>query len=331
MARAVGKIKRPKIIDTTYKECAMKYSKACLKDSKKKYPDKNDIRAGKRVEKEIKSDGSYNAVNFYRVINNNLFKTDTVHICKDCIKEYVHKENGEVDLHRFKRILQLIDVPFLSREYTSAVESDKSTLGSYMKNIYLNYRGYGWEDGDKDEFYRVIGESVKTDKEIKAFWGNGFTDEDYEYLESQLSDLKTDFECSDAGMKIIMKDIAFTNLYLHQERTNANPNQKTIKDLISTRSSLMNDGNLKPIQSTGANANDQSTYGVFIDKLEKTRPASEPLDEWKDPDNIREIAEIFAGQLGRMFDIKSAFIERFKKILKPFTVKPIQTDEDVEE
>jgi len=82
----------------------------------------------------------------------------------------------------------------------------------------------------------------------------------------------------------------------------------------------MNDAKMKPIQATGAESNDQITFGTLIKKLENDKPTDEPLDEWKDPDNFNKWHTIFVGHLADMNDMENEVVKDYKEIIKPYTV-----------
>jgi hypothetical protein len=164
----------------------------------------------------------------------------------------------------------------------------------------------------------VVNLSKKAKSILVSEWGEGFTASQYQYLDNEMNQLTSSFECSDYGMKLIMKDICWLNLEIYQKKTKG----EDVAKLIDARSKLMNDGNLKPIQASGANASDQMTYGLFIKKLENDRPVSEPDQMWSDVDGIRKYIRIwFLGHLCSMMGIKNEYAEEYETELKKYTVE----------
>lgn len=164
-------------------------------------------------------------------------------------------------------------------------------------------------------------------EEIIKHWGKGKDDSEYEFLDDQMYKIKSSFECPDYGMEMIMKDICFINLDIEKIRQDGKDVKGDINKLIETRSKLMNDAKMKPIQSTGAEANDQITFGMLIKKLENERPTDEPLEEWKDPDNFEKWHKIFVGHLADMNDIENDVTKEYREIIKPYTVTRQDEDE----
>lgn len=270
------------------------------------------MQLSKKCQEEHEKENGRKLTDFYMTINKNLFRSKKVHICKDCIKEYCYKENGEIDLKRFKKILQVLDMPFIQKDFDSSVSDKNDTFGTYYKNIALNHLGKSYEDGDNEEFLNTINDAIRTEKELIGFWGRGLEDEEYTFLEDELFKLKTDFECTDYGMEMILKDISFTNLQIYKDRI-AN---KDVQKLIKTRSELMNDGNLKPIQSTGADKNEKVSFGVFAKKYENERPAPTRVD-----DEMKKYMEIFIpGHLAKMEGLNNETVERYEEELSKYTI-----------
>ena len=91
----------------------------------------------------------------------------------------------------------------------------------------------------------------------------------------------------------------------------ATGNIKAFKDLMELSSKLHNDGNIKPIQSTGANDDKGlSTYGLWIKTIEQdepcehfeTKPLYEDYDKFK-----RYIDNWFVRPFKNIFNISNDF------------------------
>jgi hypothetical protein len=198
----------------------------------------------------------------------------------------------------------------------------KSKLGSTGKNN-AGISSFRFKDSDVGESEsKIILEDIDSDfittEDIKKYWGRNLADWEYEYLENEMFKIKTSFECPDYGMEMLMRDICFINLDIEQVRQGE---KGDVSKLIETRSKFMNDAKMKPIQATGAESNDQITFGTLIKKLENERPTDTPLDEWKDPDNFEKWHKVFVGHLAAMNDIENDTVKEYKEIIKPYTVE----------
>lgn len=271
-----------------------------------------------------------------------------VHTCKKCIWDYVEPDlRNQYDMSKVKIALRMIDKPFIQSIWDSSVEEAETKANSwtyfkvYMKNIALPQNiNLNWDDSNfnididdfKDEDSTSNNNSSITfisDEEI-SFWGKGYTEEEYIFLENEKHKLMVSFECPDYGMEMIMKDICFINLEIDQLRQERKGNnQKTLTNLIETRSKLMNDANMKPIQSTGSESNDQITFGTLIRKWENERPVPKPLD-----DEMKEYIDTFMiGHLAKMQGLNNETTKKYDEALSEYTVKfeDIQKDEEYED
>lgn len=216
--------------------------------------------------------------------------TGKLHVCKFCIWRYVEKNKDNLDL--IKDALRRIDRPFQQELWIAskqeAEKAGKDIFKIYMKNLGLKQnRELTWADSDyelrtikntNDEL-EVLDESdaLSTDKELIRRWGRGYSQSDIEYLENFYTDYAHTY-ATDTPVQInLYRNIA--KVHLQAEKELSQNNTKNFKDLMELSSKLHNDGNIKPIQSTGANDDKGlSTYGLWI----KTVEQDEPCEYFKD-------------------------------------------------
>ncbi len=271
-----------------------------------------------------------------------------VQLCKDCIKQF-SVDGTRLNLDKLKDVLRYIDKPFIKVCLDGAITETIGELQKneiiitpedvinkygdkiviyYMKNVVMRqYQGLTWINGEFDNI------SIEQDRlsdfliteEIRKYWGRTLQEWEIEFLEEEVIKLKTSFECPDYGMEMLMRDICFINLEIEKTRQGG---KGDVTKLIDSRSKLMNDAKMKPIQATGAEANDQITFGMLIKKLENDKPTNEPLDEWKDPDNFEKWHKIFVGHIAEMNDIENDVVKEYREIIKPYSVS---RDEDGDE
>lgn len=268
--------------------------------------------------------------------------TGKSNICKQCVWDYVEPENNNsYSMIKVKDVLRVMDKPFLFDLWESSIaeatnsKQASSYFRTYMKNVALpNYTLFTWEDSNhelenkkcSEKYFDTIDDfEVTTD--IIDFWGKGFEEDDYSFLENDKKKLEASFECPDYGMEMIMKDISFINLEINKLRQDKKGNnQKTITNLIETRSKLMNDANMKPIQSTGAESNDQVTFGTLIRKWENERPVPKPID-----DEMKEYIDTFMiGHLAKMQGLNNEATKKYDEALSEYTVKFEDINKDEE-
>ena len=256
--------------------------------------------------------------NFYAT-SSPCFEDNKIHICKTCCL-FIIDEKG---FDGFQSIMKLIDKPIY-------IDRFKGNYGDYIRqvNSLPNYRADKYENSnlfDESKMIQVEKEKeykskieVDVDEDIIDYWGNGYSEDEYQFLENEKIKLETSFECPDYGMEMIMKDICFINLdieKIRQERNSAN--QKTITNLIETRSKLMNDANMKPIQATGAEGNEQITFGTLIKKWENERPVPKPIDD----EMKRYIDTYMVGHLAKMEGLNNELTQLYDEEISKYTVE----------
>ena len=293
---------------------------------------------------------------FYEATNPMLDKNTKMSICKDHCNEiydmyYSIHNNLEIAL---QLTCEDLDVRFSNEALIQAKSHIESlvTKGKVAEKVFGYYKSklgstnksstkmdsFRYKDSDfnfiketnLEDFQNIdLYDHSNISEDVVKYWGKGRETWEYEYLEEEIYKIKSSFECPDYGMEMIMRDISFINLDIEKIRQSGKDTKGDINKIIETRSKLMNDAKMKPIQATGAEANDQFTFGTLIKKLENERPTDEPLDEWKDPDNFEKWQKIFVGSLADMNDIDNDTVKEYKEIIKPYTVSR-QDEEDGE-
>lgn len=247
--------------------------------------------------------------------------TSRLHACKQCVQDSVEDGN----LNSFMNMLRRFDKPFVTHLYESAIQKN-AYVGEYFKLINAkDFLHMTWENSDFDGHRKTkeIEKSAQVEPEldfsdeVTTYWGRGYDDSEYSFLEEERHKLMSSFECPDYGMEMIMKDICFINLDIEKIRQERKPNSgKEITALIKTRSDLMNDANMKPIQATGAEGNDQITFGTLIKKWENERPVPKPLE-----DEMKEYIDTFmVGHLAKMEGLNNDLTEKYDKALSKYTI-----------
>lgn len=268
MAKTKSAKKEEKVVETNY--CSMQLSIKC-----------------------INKNGILPVSDFYMSADTRIYKNGRFNICKHCMKEYVYDRNGDVDVNKFKTILRIFDLPFFKREWESSVEGKNETIGSYMKNVYLNHKSLGWLDGDiidsKQEDLLYNG-SIDTD--LIDRWGFGFSNTELSWLEKNYHEWCTHHEVEKLSVKRLVQMICIKELEIRKARENAQPTDKLEKSLRE----LMSDSNLTPKTMSAMNESDSSRiYGVWVKDIEQYRPAEYFKDKklYEDFDGIKDYFERF--------------------------------------
>ncbi len=261
--------------------------------------------------------------------------------CKDYIKNEVYQANGDINVDKFKNLLRQINAPFLIDEFDGALDDKRETIGTYFSRINMvQNRGLTWKDSifkteedseslpKQDEDDTCISEDalqddtqneIITTSEIKTFWGKGFSDDEYAYLENFFNDFISNYECDSPAQVLLFKNAAKTQL--NADKALADGNLNLYDKLMKTLSTILGDSNIKPVQETGANATEQATFGTLIKKWENEKPIPEPLEEWEKQNWIEYMRIWFLSHLAKMTNIQNPFEDEYEKAMKEFRVE----------
>lgn len=292
--------------------------------------------------------------NFYK--SNSIFYSNIGKLpyCKQCIEKFYQyfyeKYTNEGCLAPEKKAIQrlcmIFDVYYKEDVYNFAIDDIEkrginiSPMGAYMKMIQLsqyNRKKESYEntisEAEQERFAMsaIIDASsnIVVDQKITDFWGKGFTDEDYTFLQREYDDWVTRHECQTKAQEEVFKRICFKQL----EILKATRLGEDTKNLDDTFQKLLDTAKLQPKQNSSEAMSDAQTFGTLIDKWENTRPLPEIDEELKDVDKIGLYLDVFfKGHLAKMMGLKNGFSRLYNKYMKQYTVeKPeYESDEDSE-
>ena len=288
---------------------------------------------------------------FYKS-NSNFYKnTGKIPYCKSCIEKlyqkyfekYTNEECIAPEKKAIKRLCMIFDVYYVDKVYYSSMNKIKesnmkiSPIMQYMKTIQLsqynrNKETYEntitQEELERDNFDSQ--EYIESIEEISqktiSFWGNGFAEEDYRYLQKEYDDWTARHECNTKAQEEVFKRICFKQL----EILKATRRSEDTKNLDATFQNLLETAKLQPKQNAGDTTADNQTFGTLIDKWENTRPLPEIDEELKDVDRIGWYIDVFfKGHLSKMMGLKNGLSNLYAKFMKKYTVeKPEYSDEE---
>lgn len=241
-----------------------------------------------------KVQGLLESTDFYATVNNELFHNGKLPICKHCLKKYVY-EDKEINLDKFKNILQIYDIPFYEKEWNASLSENRETIGAYMKNAYLNYKDKRWKDGDildKKLIYDEDDIGKLSEKELLNKWGSGFSLEELQWLENNYYNWTTNTDCKKFNIQKLVKLICIKELDIRLARQNGKPTDKLEKSLLE----LMNNSNLTPKTMSAMSETDSAKrYGMWVADIEQYRPAEYFKDKklYDDFDGIKDYFDRF--------------------------------------
>lgn len=266
---------------------------------------------------------------YYLAANTTINSDGKLCICKNCLESIVNMN----DMNSLKNIMRMIDRPFLIEEFEgSFVSNPNKPFAEYMRRLAMKQnRDKTWDDS---EFKKMIIEDNRdstttmndqeTLNELINFFGRGFIEEDYYWLQNEYTDFLNRYECDSKGMEMLITEICLTRLDIKKRRSlgeKVDAQLKTLQDLLGS-------SNLKPVQETGANAIEQESFGTLIKKYENEKPIPEPDPKWADVDKISKYIKVFfLGHLSRMLGIKNDYENEYWDEISRYTVEePVNED-----
>ena len=269
-------------------------------------------------------------------------------ICKKCLIgmacDYDKKTNQYTD-NRDKTmdVLKMMNLPYIDSMYQSALTScaedvqdkHRNTAWSHYITVIKslpNWRGLTWKDSelpadylDKDE--EEINENSRILKQAKKRFGDGYSNTDLLFLESEYQDWIKRYACENKAQEILFKRICFKELDIDK----AQKAHKDTKELDKTLQDLMGSMSLKPNQNNSNALTEAKTFGQLIQKWEEEKPIPEPEGDFKDIDKIGTYLDVFfKGHLSRMMGLKNAFSPIYDRFIKKYTVNKPQYDEEAD-
>lgn len=232
---------------------------------------------------------------FYISTNPVFFKNGRMHVCKACIKEFCYVD-GVFSIERFKNILMLLDLPFLNKEFESALADKGETIGVYIKNLYLNHKGKVANDSDSG-----LGNLSNKNSEINDFevtkemfrvWGRGKTPEDYEWLEETYKEWTTKYKSDTLSEQKTFRFLTLKELEIMKGREEG----KNVDKQEETYRKFMSDANVVPRDATASmDSEKQNVFSLWIKEVEKYKPAEyfEDKSIYEDFDGIKEYLNRF--------------------------------------
>jgi len=249
--------------------CTMQYSNSCKK------------RKGEWLLKD-----------FYSAINDKMYANGKIHICKECIKDYVYDENGKVKLDKFKEILMMINAPFYSQDFQTACDKKSDTIGVYMRSIYLNHKGEGFLNGEKvyeeskysntnNDTEKELVLSQKELKKLREKWGDGYDNDIYLAFEKKYRFLKNNYpEKTSMHTEALLKYIRYSVM---EEIAIASSDPKDAKSWGELANKAATAAKINPSQLSKADlTGGLSTFGELIRAIEQHEDIVPILPEFKE-------------------------------------------------
>ena len=265
--------------------------------------------------------------------------------CKEALKKQALDYDPKTDTYKDNQaktieVFRKLDLPFIQSVYDKALlaieEDTKNTKSNRGATAYAsllttvkslpNYRKWNFSKSQYDDSDIYINDEVRYARpEIKKLFGEGFTENDYLYLQDKYDDFYKRTQVDSISQEQYVILICFNLL----NQWKAQRSGLDTKDLIKSYNDLMAAANLQPKQSVTNTSTDNLSYGQQIEKLEMTRPVSEPSEEFKDVDGIMKyISTWFLGHIAKAFGLNNVYSRMYEEEARKYTVEPPSADEE---
>lgn len=269
--------------------------------------------------------------------------------CKSCLlnlaTDYDKKTQTRTDnRNKTIEVFKMLDIPFVDSVYKSQLQllsdnvAEKQRETAYQQTLTLikslpQYKNKTFADSefDIDSEQSLEKEDVKlvqkTLKSARKRFGSNYTNNELMFLENEYQDWATRYAIENKSQELLFKRVCCKEL----EIDNAQKNGKDTKDMDATLQNLLGSLNIKPNQKSSSELTDNLTFGQLIDKWEEEKPIPEPEGEFKDPDKIGLLIDVFfKGHLSKMMGLKNAFSSLYEKFISKYTVNKPEYDEDTD-
>lgn len=274
-----------------------------------------------------------------------------VDIYNQYVQEFTNKNYKQPEQKAVQRICMAFDLFYndklyqkISKDFNKAYDNsvkNTSLISLYFKNRNLaQYKDDGTDynasifkeyDLIQDEersmviFHRTDEEKEQIINKASEFFGEGFSDEDYLFLQKEYEDWTSRHECQTKAQEEIFKDICFNRL----RNLKALRKNEDTKDISAAFDRMLSSGKLQPKQNYSEATSDSQTFGTLLKKWEETRPLPEIDPELKDVDTIGKYMDVFVrGHTCKMVGIENAYSHLYTDEMKKYTVNLPEYDSD---
>lgn len=235
--------------------------------------------------------------------------------CKKCIGEIYDKlfEKYEDEKTAIYYMCRKLDMPFSHGNYEGAAKEAHNKgwqiYQTYIQKMNslggLNNCGNSFDDSDifLESKNKKIDLNIEINKDVKLFWGYGFDDYDYLFLESELAKWKSTHKCDNQAEVTLLREICIKVLDIRKKRELNEDTSKHIKDLQD----LMKTASVDPAKANSIGSGQAvDRFGVWLKDIEEKKPAEwwEEQEKYKDMDGfipyiknyiVRPIKNFFTG------------------------------------
>ena len=271
--------------------------------------------------------------------------------CKECVDDMfaTYLDRCKDEKKATRQMCRKLDLYWNDALFEQSIKtsSARTVMNGYLVRLSASkYAGRSYDDTLEEEgtlwserLWSPSGSDDETDdgsvyeptEDVVAFWGPGYTTEDYFELEQRknywLAHLPSGVDVT-VGLEALLRQICSLEIDINRTRASGRPVDK----LQTTLNNLLGSAMLKPVQGNDSSdaALEKTPFGVWIKRWENERPVPEPDPELQDVDGIIKYLNIwFTGHLCKMLGIKNTKSKLYEDAITRLRVdNPEYADED---
>lgn len=258
-----------------------------------------------------------------------------IDMCTDKDKDGNRTDNKQKTVETFKRLNWYFDEKIYNEQLVKISERTNEKIRSTAIQQFIvmlkslpNWEGFTFSDSvflEEDEDIINLTTKRKPRKEIIKLFGNGFTTDDYLYLQDQYDDWCARTEVDSKSQQTYIVRICFKLLDIYKAQKSGKDTEKLDKSL----NELLAAANLQPRQNVGNAATDTLTFSQLIQKWELERPIPIPDPELCDVSGIgKKIRVWFGGWLANALGLDVPQSQEYLEEVAKYTVTKPDVKED---
>jgi len=275
---------------------------------------------------------------FYKAADHFLDSNGHMSICSECIADMYHNfYSTDTDISRtIYRMCKILNIQYnegavdSAKRHVATMEGNGKTVsnpfGIYKTKLLksqktsLTNRDMA-EDFTFEEITPEVREKLqpngKTEADLIYFWGDNFTQDDYIFLERELSEYQGSNVCDTKQQFSLFKNICIKSLQMRIARSEGRSDSALLKDYQA----LLKTAGIDPSRATAANTGESiDTFGKKIELYENFDPCEVYTD--------RELYKDYFG-IGKYYDYHvTRPIQNFTGQTKRFPISEKDTKED---
>ena len=261
--------------------------------------------------------------------------------CKKCVLAEVEQRKKKTDQPNETKksamnMFQKMNLPYIDSLYESCCKSVEDDVGEKIKRSPFlqaltatlslpNWRGKTWKDSELPVETEELSMAGKVKQNTIKRFGNGLTNDEYLFLQTQYEDWTNRYECKTKAQEELFERLSWKKLEIFKATRDGKPTDK----LDESYQKIMSTANITPRQNSLDILSEGQTLGQLIEKWENERPIPEIDEDLKDVDKLGLYIDVFfKGHMAKLLNLKNPLQHIYEGFMKKYTVEKPEYDEE---